>query len=185
MATSTSRQPTIQTDRLLLRPFRLSDGPDVQRLAGDYAIADTTLNMPHPYEDGVAEDWIATHPEHFASGDSATFAITLRETDDLVGAISLMIDQRHHRAELGYWVGVPHWNRGYTTEAARAILAYGFGTLGLNRIHAIHFTRNPASGRVMQNIGMLYEGRLCQHVLKWGKYEDIEAYGIVREDWRG
>ena len=88
-----------------------------------------------------------------------------------------------HRAELGYCVGKPFWNRGYATEAARLIVAFGFNELQLNRIASRHLVRNPASGRVMQKIGMVLEGTLRQDTVKWGKYEDLHAYGLLRNDW--
>jgi RimJ/RimL family protein N-acetyltransferase len=175
--------PTTPTERLLLRPFEEADAPAVQRLAGDRAIADTTLNIPHPYEPGMAEQWIATHQPGFESGTLCNFAIALRQTGELVGAIGLVVTVRFDRAELGYWIGRPYWNRGYCTEAAWAVLDFGFEALGLNRIHAIHFSRNPASGRVMEKIGMTHEGRSRQHGKRWGVYEDLELYGILRSEW--
>ena len=83
---------------------------------------------------------------------------------------------------MGYWMGVPYWNHGYCSEAARALVAHGFQQMGLHRIYAFHFVRNPASGRVMQKAGMTYEGTLRQHVKKWERYEDLTAYGILRSE---
>ncbi|NOK62621.1 MAG: Protein N-acetyltransferase, RimJ/RimL family [Chloroflexi bacterium AL-W] len=176
-------QPTLETTRLILRPFDLTDAPTVQRLAGDAAVADTTLNIPHPYHDGTAAQWIGTHQQAFAKTIGVIFAIVLRETNELCGSISLGITKQHHRAEMGYWLGVPYWNRGYITEAARALLDYGFNELQLHRINAHHLTRNPASGRVMQKIGMTLEGTLREHICKGEKLEDIVCYGIVRHEW--
>ncbi len=158
------------------------DAPDVQRLAGDLAVADTTLNIPHPYEDGMAEEWISTHQAVFDEGDGVTFAITLRETGELIGAISLRTANRFNRAEMGYWIGKPYWAKGYCTEAAKAVIAYGFDELNLNRVLAYHLTRNPASGRVMEKAGMRYEGHLRQHAMKNGVYEDLKLYAILRDD---
>jgi ribosomal-protein-alanine N-acetyltransferase len=177
------QRPTLETPRLILRPFEMSDAKEVQRLAGDHAIADTTLNIPHPYEDGMAEEWIATHQPKFDVGELCNFAVTLRDTGQLIGAIGLVIKQRFAHAELGYWIGAPFWNNGYCTEAGRAVLEYGFTSLGLNRIHASHLTRNPSSGRVMMKLGMAHEGRLREHVPKWGKFEDLEVYGILKSEW--
>ncbi|MEW6567968.1 MAG: GNAT family N-acetyltransferase [Chloroflexota bacterium] len=176
-------QPTLETDRLRLRPFQLGDAAAVQRLAGERDIAASTTNIPHPYEDGVAERWISTHPERFDRGESVVFAVTLRQGGELIGAIGLEINPEYARAELGYWIGKPYWNQGYCTEAARAVVDYGFRRLGLNRIHARHFQRNPASGRVMQKIGMRHEGSLRQHVRKWGVFEDIECYAVLRAEY--
>lgn len=175
--------PTLETERLLLRPFELHDAMDVQRLAGDRAIADTTLNIPHPYEDGIAEAWIAEHQDTFARGRGATFAITRKADGALVGAISLMHIAKGHQAELGYWIGTPYWNHGFCTEAGQAVLRYAFTELALLRIHASHLSRNPASGRVMQKLAMRHEGTRRQHVMKWGKCEDLELYGILKAEW--
>lgn len=178
-------QPQLETERLLLRPFTLADAPEVQRLAGDPAVADTTLNLPHPYLDGMAERWIATHQPQFAAGVSAVFAVTLRAAGALVGTIGLGIERRYDRAELGYWVGLPYWGQGYCTEAGRRLLAFAFTDLTLNRVFATHFLRNPSSGRVMQKLGMTREGLCRQHVKKGDRYEDSVLYGILRDEWRG
>lgn len=176
-------QPALETSRLILRPFRKDDASPVQRLAGDREIADTTLNIPHPYENGMAEKWIEAHGPGYEAEKLATFAITLRDNEALIGAIGLKIDRGLNKGDLGYWIGKPYWNLGYATEAARSIIAFGFDKLGFNRIHACHLARNPSSGRVMEKIGMLREGIARQDTMKWGKYEDLVTYGILREDW--
>jgi len=177
------QRPTLQTDRLVLRPFTQADAPAVQRLAGDKEIAATTFNVPHPYEDWMAEQWISTHQEKFERGQAVNFAIVLRAEDCLIGAVELTIEKQDHRAELGYWIGKPYWSKGYCTEAARAVVAYGFDVLGLNRIHACHFAGNVASARVLQKIGMVREGCLRQHVRKSDRYEDCVVYGILKSEY--
>jgi [ribosomal protein S5]-alanine N-acetyltransferase len=179
------QRPSLKTKRLILRPFTLMDAPSVQKLAGEIEIASTTLNIPHPYENGVAEAWIQTHQERFEKQESVDFAIVLHESGGLIGAIGLVISVVHSRAEMGYWIGKPFWGRGYCTEAAKAVIDYGFAKLKLHRIYAFHFSRNPASGRVLQKVGMRMEGHLRQHVLKWGAFEDLEHYGILKQDQRG
>ena len=176
-------QPTLQTDRLLLRPPATADLPDLQRLIGAWEIADTTLNIPHPYEDEMAEAWFKDQAKRYENGQGAHFCIFLRADQTLIGGISLIITTRHQRGDLGYWIGAPFWGQGYCTEAARATLAYGFETLGLHRIEAAHFTRNPASGRVMQKIGMVYEGCLRQRVRRWEQFEDVAMYSILKQDF--
>jgi [ribosomal protein S5]-alanine N-acetyltransferase len=175
-------QPTLYTERLILRPFSLADAPEVQRLAGEWEIAARTLVIPHPYPDGLAEQWIRSHSPAFAAGTAVNFAITLLD-NTFCGAIGLGLVPENHLAELGYWIGKPYWGNGYCTEAARALLPYGFKDLGLNRIQSTHYTDNPASGRVMQKIGMTYEGCRRQHTLRWGEFKDIKLYGILKEDW--
>ncbi|MFH1699776.1 MAG: GNAT family N-acetyltransferase [Candidatus Zixiibacteriota bacterium] len=177
------KQPKLHTERIILRPFELSDAGVVQRLAGEFEIADTTILIPHPYEDGMAEEWISTHQPQFEAGEIANFAITLIESGDLIGAIGLVINQRHNHAEMGYWIGKPYWSKGYCTEAARAILEFGFTELSLHRIHAHYMTRNIASGKIMEKLGMTREGLMRQHIKKWDKFEDIILYGILKSDW--
>ena len=173
----------ISTERLTLRPFTLVDAARVPRLAGDEEIARYTLNIPHPYEDGMAEAWIESHPDRFQAGESATFAITLRDERLLIGAIGLKFAPRHRRAEMGYWVARDRWGRGYATEAAWAVLRYAFAERGLHKVVATHLAPNIASGRVMQKIGMRQEGVQREHVLKNGRFVDLVLYGILREDW--
>src|SRR6478672_8384512 len=135
----------LATERLLLRPFTLDDAPAVQRLVAAYEIAEHTLLIPHPYPEGAAAEWISklgTRP------DNHVFAIVLG--DDVVGAIGLEVQPERGRGEIGYWIGVPYWGRGYMTEAVRAVLGWAFESLRLHRVFAMHFTRNHASGRVMQ-----------------------------------
>jgi RimJ/RimL family protein N-acetyltransferase len=174
--------PTLTTGRLRLTPFTPEDVPEVARMAGDRAIADTTLNIPHPYSEKDAEGWVGTHAKRHEEGKVTTFAIRLTD-GPLVGAMGIVISKAMKRAELGYWIGREHWNRGYATEAARAVLDHAFGTLGLRRVFAEHLVRNPASGRVMEKLGMREEGILRGHVLKWDVPEDIAFRGILREEW--
>jgi len=181
--TKKDERPTFQTERLVLRPFTLADATDVRRLAGERDVAATVANMPHPYEEGMAEEWISTHAERFERGEGGCFAVTLRQDKTLVGSMGLTVNAEHERGTIGYWIGKPFWNNGYCTEAAGAVLRYAFEQLGLNRITANHFKRNPASGRVMQKIGMRQEGCLLQEFKKWGQFEDVVCYGIIKSEY--
>ena len=178
--TPTKTWPRLTTDRLVLRPFSLTDAKDVQRLAGDREVAATT-QVPHPYEDGMAEEWIGGHESAFQKGSEVVLAITLR-SGGLVGAIGLHINEEHRRGELGYWIGKAFWNRGFCTEAVRAVVRYGFQERRLNRIEARHMTRNPASGRVMEKAGMKLEGILRGQLLRSDSFEDVAIYGILACD---
>jgi RimJ/RimL family protein N-acetyltransferase len=178
-------RPALSTERLLLRTFSPDDAPDVARLCADREIASTTLLIPHPYTLDDARRFIETQAEAWASGTGAVFGVTLRESGEVLGAIGLHLEREHRRAELGYWIGVAHWNRGYATEAVKAVVRFGFEDLSLHRIHAHHFGRNPASGKVLLKAGFRHEGILRGHVLKWGAYEDCELYGIVHGTGEG
>jgi len=175
--------PTLQTERLLLDAFTLDDVESVQSLAGDPEVARTTANIPHPYPDEAAEAWIRSHaPAHKEKGH---VALAIREPQKgLVGAISLGVDSYNRHAEAGYWVGRAHWGHGYATAALRALIAYGFAELALERIFARHLACNPASGRVMEKAGMVREGCLRRHACKNGKLDDVVLFGILRaEHW--
>ena len=171
------------SERLLLRSLTLEDAQDVQHLAGERDIASTLSNMPHPYEDGMAEEWIRSCASKFEKDEALNFAIIRRTDKKLIGGIEFRLDRENESGELGYWIGKPYWNCGYATEAARAVVAYGFEVLKLNRVHAKHFKRNAASRRVLEKIGMCYEGCLRQHVKKWGNFEDIIGYGMLKADY--
>jgi len=175
--------PILTTDRLLLRQFFLTDALDVKRLAGEREIAYNTLLIPHPYEQGFAERWITERQIDFQKGVALTFAVVVKEIRQLCGALGLGINRHHANAEIGYWIGVPYWNHGYCSEAAEEVLRYAFEVLDLNRVWAHHFSRNVASGRVLQKIGMTHEGCLRKHIFKWGEYLDVEQYGILRSEW--
>jgi RimJ/RimL family protein N-acetyltransferase len=176
-------RPVLQTERLTLRLFEPADAPAVRRLAGAYEVALNTLTIPHPYPEGAAEEWIASNEKAFDEGKMLNFAIVVRETGEVAGSIGLVMTLQHDKAEIGYWIGVPYWNRGYATEAARALFDYGFSEWNLNRIDAGHFDRNPSSGRVMQKAGMQYEGRFRQYIKKWDEYLDVDYYAILRSEW--
>jgi RimJ/RimL family protein N-acetyltransferase len=176
-------QPVIKTDRLFLRAFEQSDAEAVERHAGDKRISSKTVSIPYPYDAEMAKDWINGHPERFQEGKGVDYAVVTQHDLQLVGAIGLSINQTHKHAELGYWIGEPYWGKGYATEAAASMLRYGFEERNLNRIFAHYFAHNPASGRVMQKIGMQLEGLLREHIYKDGKFVDLYLYSILRADF--
>jgi [ribosomal protein S5]-alanine N-acetyltransferase len=178
------QQPDLLTPHLLLRPFNKKDAYEVSQLAGDPAISQFTLDIPYPYDQATAHNWIQGLAISSDEGTEIIYAITLRDGGILLGAIGLMkIDAGNERARIGYWIGLPYWNKGYATEALASILCYGFSVKGLNRINAYFMTENRASGRVLEKCGMRYEGTLRQHIRKGDRYIDIAVYGILRQDY--
>jgi RimJ/RimL family protein N-acetyltransferase len=97
-------QNRIETERLYLRPFTMDDAPNVAHLAGDKQIADMTANIPHPYTLKNALDWISTHEEALQNRASIVFAITLKDTGELIGAVSLEGISGDGVPSLGYWL---------------------------------------------------------------------------------
>jgi RimJ/RimL family protein N-acetyltransferase len=150
-------QPVIETSRLRLRPFVLGDAEVVRCLVNNYNVSKTTLNIPYPYEAGVAEKWIGGHARLWELRAQGSWAITRVASDTLLGAITLTWINRTS-GELGYWIGESYWGNGYCSEAARALIAFGFERLEMMRIVAEHLRSNPASGRVMVKAGMRHAG---------------------------
>ena len=174
--------PILETARLTLRPWTLADASRMQQLAGNKCVARYT-RLPHPYEDGEAEKFISTHASDFEQGKSLVLAVTLQETGEIVGCIGLHGDFKSGIAELGYWIGAEYWGKGYCTEAAQAVVDYAFRALAVCRIHAAHFGGNPASGRVMEKVGLQPEGRRRGHLFRWGEYDDEVLYGLLRAEF--
>jgi [ribosomal protein S5]-alanine N-acetyltransferase len=168
----------LETPRLILREWTESDVPELVPLIGAREVAETTLRIPHPYQEEHARKFIASLPKE----NELRLAIRLRSDGRLLGGIGLHPQVEHQRAELGYWIGVPFWGNGYATEAARELVRYGFETLKLNRIFAGHFEGNPGSRAILLKLRMRYEGCARQSVVKWGKPMDVHIYAILREE---
>ena len=174
-----STHPALETARLILRPYSARDIPELLPLIGSLEVARTTLRIPHPYSEEDARNFLAS----IQAEEEVRLGITLRIDGRLIGGVGLRLNSPHRHAELGYWLGVAYWGKGYATEAAREMLCYGFESLGLHRIFATCFPHNPASGRILKKIGMQFEGCQRQHLLKWGQFVDSELYGILRREW--
>ncbi|HEV7967063.1 MAG TPA: GNAT family protein [Candidatus Acidoferrales bacterium] len=182
-STFTTAPPELRTIRLLLRSFGREDVPALVRLAGAKEIAATTLQIPHPYAEHDAWSFLAKASEDFRAGQSISFAISISPGRELCGAVGLHIADAHRRAELGYWIGVPFWNKGFATEAASAAVAFGFQELRLHRIYAHHFSGNTRSQHVLEKIGMRHEGPSRAHIQKWDRFVDLENYGLLAEEF--
>jgi ribosomal-protein-alanine N-acetyltransferase len=175
----------LETERLVLRALRPEDALTVARLAGRREIADTTISIPHPYSVDQAQEWIASHAGHQDPNKGIAFGITMKADGQLFGVVGLReIDREHSQAEMGFWIGLEWWGNGYAAEAAKAVIGYAFEKLKLNRVYAHHMVRNPASGRVLEKIGMKREGLLRQRVRKWGVFEDVVLMATIQGDWR-
>jgi RimJ/RimL family protein N-acetyltransferase len=171
--------PTLETARLRLRPYCEADIAELLPLIGTREVAATTLRIPHPYTEQDAKAFLVLAQEP----GKIWLAISLRSDGRQIGGIGLRLDEQHRHAELGYWLGVPYWGKGYATEAAREMLRYGFEDLHLHRIYASHFKHNLASGRILVKLGMRYEGCQREHVCKWDEFLDSELYGVLRREW--
>lgn len=175
--------PELSTEHLILNKFGSSDIPELFTIFKDPVYAQRTLNIPYPYTEADGIAWSRHIHEQFLLGNHYSFAIRQKGDPKLIGSIALMINQRFDRGELGYWLAKEHWNKGYMTEATKAIIEFGFEILQLNKILATHLTSNPASGAVMLKCGMVWEAELKQHTKKGTVYHDHIQYRILKSDY--
>ena len=175
-------QPVLQTERLTLRRFRLTDVDDVLAFANDEEWQRFLPPLPYPYERVHGEQFVA---ESFLRDwkSKPAFAIVLDDT--MIGEINLRVNKRHQNAEMGYAIARKHWGRGYATEAARAVVNWAFEALCLAKIHAVAIVDNERSWRVMERVGMTREGVLRSEVpgRDSSQRHDMVYYGILREEW--
>ena len=175
-----SKPVTILTERLSLGAILATDIPSIIKYAGDVKVAEQLLNLPHPYYEKDAIFWLNLAHQGWQDQSKYIFGIRLQATQELVGGIGLHVESSYDRAELGYWIGVPFWGQGYMSEAIATILKFGFREAGLNKIFAIHYMDNPASGKVMIKNGMIKEGELKEHIKVKGAYKNIAQYGLTK-----
>ncbi|MDS3861793.1 GNAT family N-acetyltransferase [Thermosynechococcaceae cyanobacterium BACA0444] len=178
-------QPTLETTRLILRSLSLADKKSLQVAAGAREVADTMISIPHPYPDGEASNYIQRQIQNFKAGHSVSFVIERKSEKAFCGVIEIRdIEREHSQAELSFWLTSQVWGQGYMSEALKSMLLFGFKDLDLNRLYAYHMVRNPGSGKVLQKNGFTQEGVLRQRVRKWGVFEDVKIWAILRGDWR-
>lgn len=173
--------PIISTQRLILNQPDETDLETITEILNNKVYAENTLNIPFPYSKNDASFWIELARNGFRNEDQYIFAIRLKDNNQLIGGIDLGIDKKFNKAELGYWIDTEYWNNGYASEAAKAIIEFGFENLKLKRIFASHFDYNPSSGNVLKKIGMEKEGILKFHTKKNGEYQNHILYAIINE----
>jgi RimJ/RimL family protein N-acetyltransferase len=175
--------PKIETKRLILTELRAADIPLIVKYATNKNISDNTLNIPFPYSERDAIYWINLSNQGFKSKTHFIFAIRMKNQDEFIGGIGLRLEQDFFRAEIGYWMAEPFWNKGYMTEATQSIIDFGFDKLGLNKLAASHIELNPASGKVMVKCGMTKEGELKEHICKNAIFHNLILYGLTKKDY--
>jgi RimJ/RimL family protein N-acetyltransferase len=168
--------PVLETKRLALRAPRLEDAKTVAMLANDRRIAENTARVPHPYKVSDAQDFITGANR---SGEAA-FLITLRDKT-VIGACGLIF--RDEAPELGYWLGVPHWGKGYATEALHAVIDYAFTDLAHEALQAGARVTNPASRRVLEKCGFQWTGVGLCRIRAINSSAPIDRFRLERGIW--
>jgi RimJ/RimL family protein N-acetyltransferase len=167
----------LETKRLVLRAPQLVDAKAVAALANDRRIAENTARIPHPYGFADAEGWIAGSNRQ--PGDS-TFVITLAD-GTVIGGCGL--DIREGTPEIGYWLGVRYWKKGYATEAVRALIDHAFADLDHTALHSSVRVTNPASRRVMEKCGFQWTGVGLCRIRSLGSSVPVDRFRLERGIW--
>jgi ribosomal-protein-alanine N-acetyltransferase len=152
---TTVAQPMNHLPHVAIRPFIAADSAQVQILLSDARVAQAAGNIPYPYPQYGAKNWITSHGAQHRSGTAIIRAIICLEDDQCIGAISIDQISRGLNASgnLGYWVGVPYWNKGYCVQAGRLMLDLAAREYAMARLVAAHRIANAASGRVLEKLG--------------------------------
>ena len=174
----------LETERLILRQFKIEDYVEMyNNWACEDAVTKFLTWQTHTNLDvtkSVLADWISK----YANKDFYNWAIELKEENRLIGNISVVsLREETLSAILGYCMGSKWWGKEIMPEAGKAVLKYLFEEVGFNRIAANHDKNNPKSGRVMQKIGMTYEGTLrSAGFCNQGIIDDVR-YSILKSEW--
>ena len=173
----------LHTERLVLSVPEAKDIPRLLAYAKNPVISRNLLTFPYPYTERDAIWWINSANEGHQSGNEYIFAFRDKETESFMGGIGLHLDKQNNLAEVGYWLGEPHWGKGYATEGTKEMLRFGFEVLELNRITSSHYDYNPGSGRVIEKSGLIKEGIRKQQIKKEDGYHDLHVYGLTRAQY--
>jgi ribosomal-protein-alanine N-acetyltransferase len=150
--------PILYTEHLLLRKLTPDDIPFLVEYANDPEVAENVLNMPHPFQEPDAVFRIRYVVQGFKDGVRFIFAIALYETNQLIGEIAIHVDRLKKTGQLAYWIAKPHRAKGFATEAASAVINFGFKQLHLAKVFAECHTHNDASRKVLEKAGMTKAG---------------------------
>lgn len=170
--------PVLETERLILRAPRLGDAKVVAALANDKRIAENTRRMPHPYSRADADDFISGVN---TPGGETAFLITTR-AGVVLGACG--IAGQDDAPEIGYWLGVKYWSKGYATEAVRALVDFAFTELDHETLNAGARVTNPASRRILEKCGFQWTGVGLCRIRALNSSAPIDRFRLDRGLWR-
>lgn len=178
-----AKMPTLETERLILRPLCLDDTDDMFEYSKREEVTKCLTWSPHP-DKAYTLDYLTYLQTRYKSGDFFDWAVVRRDTGKMIGTCGFTrFDFRHDCGEIGYVINPDHTGQGFATEAAQRVIRFGFENLALNRIECKYMTDNEASRRVMEKNGMRFEGVRRQGMLIKGSYRDIGICSILREEF--
>jgi [ribosomal protein S5]-alanine N-acetyltransferase len=175
---------TINTDRLILRRFEISDANDMfKNWASDNEVSKFLSWDSHKdinFTKSLLDYWISDYSDE----KNYHWAIELKEINEVIGDIKVFhLKDKNSSCEVGYCLSRDFWNKGIMSEALNAVIKYLFEEIGLNRIVAMHNTKNIASGKVMIKNNMKYEGTLRQAGSLNDSFYDLNVYSILKSEW--
>lgn len=173
---------SLETGRLILRPFTASDAPHMYRNWANSSEVTNHLTWPPHVDEGVS----LAHIQSIDYGDPETYSwgIELKELGQVIGSIGSVGHKNEiETVHIGYCLGRDWWYMGIMSEAFAEIIRFFFEEVGVNRIEARHDLRNPNSGKVMQKCGLTYEGTLRKSGMSNAGLGDMAWYAILREDY--
>lgn len=177
--------PTLETSRLLLRDFEETDWQAVHRYAADPKVVRYMTWGPNTEEETRTYLALTRAAQQSQPRLDFELALILKSKQRLIGGCGLhLTNLPHQEAELGYYLERAAWKQGYATEAALAMLAFGFEHVGLHRIFATCDPANTGSARVLEKIGMHYEGRLREHLWVKERWRDSLLYAVLEQEWQ-
>lgn len=168
----------IETERLTLRRPTHADIPAIARLANDRRISEMTRRLPFPYHREHAAAFIAALP--LLEARDLALVYLIEHLGEAVGCVSV---EGSETPELGYWLGVDYWGRGFATEAARAALDAAFRTRPIPQVAATARIANPASRNVLEKCGFVWEGCALQRLDVLGYSVPVDCFQLTREAW--
>ena len=179
-----SHMPTLETERLLLRPMRVCDTEDMYAYAKDPEVTQYLLWRPHA-SPAYTRSYLEYLAGRYRLGEHYEWGMIHKESGRMIGTCGFAaIDCQHNCGELGYVLNPAYRGQGLGTEAAERVLAFGFAELGLHRIEARYMVENTASARVMEKLGMRFEGVARSSLLVKGTYRDIGKYAILESEFK-
>lgn len=177
-----SNLPVLTTERLLLRPLRMSDAEDIFAYGSIPDVSRYTTWEPHA-DIEATRGFLSFVLGRYASGQPESWGMELRDTGRMIGTVGLLnFDEAARRIELGYTIHPDYQGRGLVTEGARAALDFAFDILQVNRVVACCMGPNAASERVIQKLGLRYEGCFREHYYKRGVAQDLKFYGLLARE---
>jgi ribosomal-protein-alanine N-acetyltransferase len=177
-----SRIPELTTERLRLRAPLPQDAAAVLVIIGDPEVT-RYLNLPTFTTLPEAHAALERLQQRFTARDAIRWAIELVEHNEMIGSVGLLrFDFEHRHAEVGYEIARRWWGRGLTSEAAAAVIRYGFSVLGLHRIEAGVLPGNDASVRVLQKLGFVEEGTRRDYLHAKGRFHSFRWFSLLETD---